>query len=108
MDFFPTADSPYTPHTFHSILNSPQILYTGRCLRNVLYFENPYTDPFMTNGTVTLYAGSLLDTLGIGLPKSFAGIFTNVFGYAATAENVGMEPEDCATAAANVDPNASA
>lgn len=42
--------------------------------------------------------------LDIGVLKSCAGTFANIFAYAAPAENVGMEPEDCATAAANVDP----
>jgi hypothetical protein len=41
--------------------------------------------------------------LDIGVLKSCAGTFANIFAYAAPAENVGMEPEDCATAAANVD-----
>ncbi|KAL4724332.1 hypothetical protein ACLX1H_008946 [Fusarium chlamydosporum] len=34
-----TNDSPYTAHTFHSLINIPQLLNTGKCQRNTVYFN---------------------------------------------------------------------
>jgi len=110
IEFFPTANSPYTVHTFHSILNQPEIQYTGQCLRNAQYFNdfnNTLANPFMTEGTVRLSSGTLLSFF-FGLPKSLAGTYNNIYGYTAPSQTVGFPLEDCQVAANNVDPKASA
>ena len=94
-----TKDSPYTSHTFHALLNIPQLLNNGNCQRNALYFNASFADPQMGVGNVTLYH-QILSTP----PASIEGQYTNVYCYQANAESVSSVGEPCAEAAANFDP----
>lgn len=62
-NLFITTKPPHTARIFNAIMNQPQILYTGDWFRNAQYFNNQYADPYMTNGTVRLYSGTLLSDL---------------------------------------------
>jgi hypothetical protein len=95
-----TKNSPYTDHTFHALLNIPQLLNTGKCQRNTLYFNETFADPKMAVGNVTLYHQILATP-----PASVEGQYTNVYCYQANAELVAsIGGEDCHVAAAEFDP----
>lgn len=96
-----TQTSPYTDHTFHDLLNRPQLLNNGKCQRNQLYFNGSFADPKMAVANVTLYH-QILSTP----PALIEGQYTNVHCYLANAEQVGDTGETCASAAAKVDPMA--
>lgn len=96
-----TSTSPYTPHTFHSLLNSPQLLDTGLCQRVTLYFNETFANPKSAVGQVTLYNQPFFDTP----PKEIAGMYSNVYCYQANAELVASYVgESCPVAAARADP----
>jgi len=93
----------YTNHTFHTLLNQPQllgILGLYRCFRNAIYFNETFSQPTFRIGNVTLY-----NALGY---EGFAGVYENVQGFSATGEEIGFAAQNCSTAAEDVDPMASA
>ncbi|KAJ5762943.1 hypothetical protein N7533_001624 [Penicillium manginii] len=96
-----TQASPYTDHTFHNLLNHPQLLNNGKCQRNQLYFNETFAEPKMAVANVTLYH-QILSTP----PALIEGQYTDVHCYVANAEQVGDVGESCASAAAKVDPMA--
>lgn len=96
-----TQSSPYTAHTFHSLLNRPQLLINKNCQRNTLYFNETFADPKMAVGNVTLYHQILATP-----PANIEGVYTNVYCYQANAEQVGSIGESCAAATAEEDPAA--
>ncbi|KAG7008238.1 hypothetical protein G7Y79_00006g018580 [Physcia stellaris] len=67
LDFI-TAKSPlYTKHTFHTLVNQPQILTNTMCQRNTYYFNNTFTGEVLRSGNATLVpplAGSAPKVLG--------------------------------------------
>ncbi|OAA75664.1 hypothetical protein LEL_07652 [Akanthomyces lecanii RCEF 1005] len=98
-----TSTSPYTAHTFHSLLNNPQLLDNGMCQRQSLYFNETFAYPKMAVGNITLYNQPLLNTP----PKEIAGTYTNVYCYQANAELVASYiGETCPIAAARSSPSA--
>lgn len=106
---FRTTTSPkYTAKGFKTLINLPIVLPSGMCQRNTYYFNNATALPAFRTGQVTLGPGaSGSDPLSSGLQKASpdgSGVYQNVDGYAACAQNVGNNPEACETAAANVDP----
>ncbi|KAL8815111.1 MAG: hypothetical protein Q9223_005725 [Gallowayella weberi] len=99
---FSTASDPlYTPHTFHALVNQPQILNNGFCQRNPYYFNETFAKETPRLGTVTLYGPTAGD-----LPQQLAGRFFNQGGLSASASALGYAMEDCASAAEKVDPKA--
>lgn len=95
-----TNASPYTPHTFHTLLNGPQLLNSGKCQRNTQYFNATFANPQMAVANVTIYH-EILDSPPAGLE----GEYVNVYCYQANAELVASYmQEPCGVAAANVDP----
>lgn len=96
-----TQSSPYTEHTFHDLINHPQLLNNGKCQRNQLFFNETFADPKMAVANVTLYH-QILSTP----PALIEGEYTNMHCYLANAEQVGDVGESCASAAAKVDPTA--
>lgn len=100
---FTTASTPiYSSHLFHTIINQPLILNNGMCERNTYYFNGSFADPKYRTGDVTIYPLSLPNQAPL------AAAYTNQGGYSANAELVGYNMEDCATAAANLDPGSTA
>lgn len=97
-----TQMSPYTQRTFHALLNNPQLLNTGKCQRNTVYFNESFADPKMAVGKVTLYS----QLLGATPPASIQGLYENVYCYQANGQLVSGVGEECAAAAANMDPAA--
>lgn len=98
-----TSTSPYTAHTFHSLINNPQLLDSGLCQRQALYFNETFADPKMAVGNITLTHQLLLNTP----PTEIAGTYTNVYCYQANAELVtSYIGESCPVAAARSDPYA--
>ena len=95
-DFFTVSNSSYTAHTFHEVISQPLILTNGLCQRNLIYFNQTFTDPIFRNGTVTLYSPG----------GAFAGVYDGVQGYSASGEVLGYNPETCSSAAENTDPMA--
>lgn len=96
-----TSTTPYTSHSFHSLLNNPQLLDTGLCQRQSLYFNETFADPKWAIGSATLYNQLLFDTP----PKEIAGTYKNVYCYQANAELVtSYIGESCPVAAARSDP----
>ncbi|KAI4242443.1 MAG: hypothetical protein L6R40_003997 [Gallowayella cf. fulva] len=100
-DFVTARTSKYTPHTFHALVNQPQILNNGLCQRNLYYFNETFAAPAMRTGNVTLYG----PTAG-SVPQQLAGRYVKQEGYSASAETVGYNAETCASAAAKTDPKA--
>jgi hypothetical protein len=102
LDFI-TATSPlYTEHTFHALINQPEILNNGLCQRNTYYFNQTFSDAVLRSGNATLFA-----PMAGAAPAALAGVYTGQGGYSASGENVGYNAEACASAAANADPGAS-
>jgi len=102
LDFI-TATSPlYTEHTFHALINQPEILNNGLCQRNTYYFNQTFSDPVLRSGNATLFA-----PMAGAAPAALAGVYTGQGGYSASGENVGYNAEACASAAADADPGAS-
>lgn len=98
-----TQQSPYTSHTFHSLLNIPQLLNTGLCQRVSLYFNESFAGPQMGRGNATLYHQPLLSTP----PTIIAGTYKDVYCYQGNAELVASYiGESCPVAAARADPAA--
>ena len=54
--FAETNDSLYTAHTFHALINQPQILTNAMCQRNNYYFNVTGARTFFSTGTVTVSA----------------------------------------------------
>ena len=96
-----TQTSPYTAHTFHSLLNIPQLLNNKKCQRNTLYFNETFAYPKMVVGNLTLYHQILLTP-----PASLEGKHTDVYCYQANAVGVSSVGESCKEAAARMDPAA--
>lgn len=96
-----TQASPYTDHTFHSLLNIPQLLNNKKCQRNTIYFNETFADPKMAVGNVTLYHQILLTP-----PAGLKGTYSNVYCYQANGVLVSGVGETCAVAAARMDPAA--
>jgi hypothetical protein len=101
MTFVLTDSSPYTAHTFHSLLNIPQLLNTGKCQRNTVYFNESDANPKMAVAEVTLYH-QILGTPPAGLE----GVYKDVYCYTANGQVVSSVGESCPVAAANMDPKA--
>lgn len=101
--YFSTATDPeFTAHTFHAVLNQPLVFDNGQCGRNEVLFNETFSDPVLRSGSVTLYTNPL--------PNGFQAIYegAGVGGYSGQGENIGYNAQDCATAAADVDPTATA
>ncbi|KAM0339567.1 hypothetical protein ACHAPU_010866 [Fusarium lateritium] len=96
-----TSDSPYTAHTFHSLINIPQLLNNGKCQRNTIYFNESFADPKMAVGEVTLYHQILATP-----PAGLEGVYEDVYCYTANGQVVSGVGESCPAAAANMDPKA--
>ncbi|KAM0543477.1 hypothetical protein ACHAPJ_012275 [Fusarium lateritium] len=96
-----TKTSPYTAHTFHSLLNIPQLLNNKKCQRNTVYFNDTFADPKMAVGEVTLYHQILVTP-----PAGLEGTYTDVYCYSANGQVVSGVGESCPAAAANMDPKA--
>lgn len=94
-----------TAKPFHQMLNFPIILPTGQCQRNTYYFNETFANPQLGRGNVTLYSPALPASL-TGGGSAGSKQYDGVAAYAAVAEMVGYNPEDCATASKNVDPKA--
>ena len=97
-----TSTSPYTEHTFHALLNIPQLLNNGKCQRNTVYFNESTIAPKMTVGSVTLYYQLLAKTP----PAQIAGVYEGVYCYQANGQVVSSVGEDCKEAERNSDPQA--
>lgn len=96
-----TNDSPYTAHTFHSLINIPQLLNTGKCQRNTVYFNESFAEPKMAVAEVTLYHQILATP-----PAGLEGVYQGVYCYTANGQVVSSVGESCPVAAANMDPTA--
>ena len=96
-----TNDSPYTAHTFHSLLNIPQLLNNGKCQRNTVYFNESFADPKMAVAEITLYHQILATP-----PKGLEGVYEDVYCYTANGQVVSSVGETCSVAAARMDPQA--
>ncbi|KAK2590215.1 hypothetical protein QQS21_012103 [Conoideocrella luteorostrata] len=96
-----TSQSPYTAHTFHTLVNLPHRLNNGRCQRNTNYYNETFAAPQMATGNVTLYHQILATP-----PADIEGQYTNVYCYQANAVQVASLGESCSDASANVDPAA--
>ncbi|KAI1069387.1 hypothetical protein LB507_008600 [Fusarium sp. FIESC RH6] len=96
-----TNDSPYTAHTFHSLLNIPQLLNNGKCQRNTVYFNESFADPKMAVAEITLYHQILATP-----PKGLEGVYEDVYCYTANGQVVSSVGETCSVAAARMDPEA--
>ncbi|KAL4805370.1 hypothetical protein BDV18DRAFT_18466 [Aspergillus unguis] len=94
-----TDESPYTERSFHALVNGPQLLNSGRCQRNTLYFNETFAQPKMAVGNVTLYHQILATP-----PASIEGVYSDVYCYQVNAEQVGEMSESCVSAAENLDP----
>ncbi|CAG7558764.1 unnamed protein product [Fusarium equiseti] len=101
MKFKLTNDSPYTPHTFHSLLNIPQLLNNGKCQRNTVYFNESFADPKMAVAEITLYHQILVTP-----PEGLEGVYKDVNCYTANGQVVSSVGETCSVAAARMDPEA--
>ncbi|KAI3587249.1 hypothetical protein IWW34DRAFT_839505 [Fusarium oxysporum f. sp. albedinis] len=101
ISFKTTDSSPYTAHTFHSLLNIPQLLNTNKCQRNTVYFNESSSEPQMAVGEVTLYH-QILGTP----PQGLEGVYRDVYCYSANGQVVSSLGEPCKVAAANMDPEA--
>lgn len=96
-----TSDSPYPEQTFRRLLNGPQLLNTGLCQRNTLYFNDTFADPKMAKGKLTLYNQLLLATP----PREIAGQYEDIYCYQVNAQSVStFVGEACPVAEANYDP----
>lgn len=74
LDFI-TAKSPlYTNHTFHLLVNQPQILTNTMCQRNTYYFNNTFTGEVLRSGNATL-----VPPLAGSVPKELGGVYTVSF-----------------------------
>ncbi|KAL9107666.1 MAG: hypothetical protein Q9227_007473 [Pyrenula ochraceoflavens] len=100
--FTSSDSSPYTPHTFHTVINQPLILNNGLCQRNVYLFNQSFTEPVMRKGNITLYEPPQGE-----FPKGFGGKYDEVGGYSGDAVLVGFNAEGCASAVAESDLGAS-
>jgi hypothetical protein len=101
ISFKTTDSSPYTAHTFHSLLNIPQLLNTKKCQRNTVYFNESSSEPQMAVGEVTLYHQILATP-----PQGLEGVYKDVYCYSANGQVVSSLGEPCKVAAANMDPEA--
>lgn len=99
LDFITARTPLYTSHTFHALVNQPDILTNLLCQRNTYYFNNTFTAPALRSGNVTV-----VPPIAGGAPKQLAGVYTKEGGYSASAEMIGYNAETCASAARNVDP----
>ncbi|KAM0240232.1 hypothetical protein ACHAP5_007968 [Fusarium lateritium] len=96
-----TNKSPYTAHTFHSLINQPQLLNNKKCQRNAIYFNETFADPKMAVAEVTLYHQILATP-----PAGLEGVYKDVYCYTANGQVVSGVAETCPVAAANFDPKA--
>ena len=101
MDFISAKSPLYTDHTFHALINQPQILTNGFCQRNPYYFNETDAAPVLRSGNITLYG-----PLAGAVPSALAGRYTIQGGYSASGQMLGYNAEECSTAAANSDPKA--
>ncbi|KAI7760897.1 hypothetical protein LZL87_008109 [Fusarium oxysporum] len=101
ISFKTTDSSPYTAHTFHSLLNIPQLLNTNKCQRNTVYFNESSSEPQMAVEEVTLYHQILATP-----PQGLEGVYRDVYCYSANGQVVSSLGEPCKFAAANMDPEA--
>lgn len=107
---FASTNAPrYSAGTFKHLINQPIILPSKLCQRNTYYFNNATAQPVFVNGNVTLGPGAsgssvLNSALQQGSPDGTSGVYTDVEGYSACAQNVGNNPEDCDQAGRTVDP----
>ncbi|KAG7417950.1 hypothetical protein Forpe1208_v003688 [Fusarium oxysporum f. sp. rapae] len=101
ISFKTTDSSPYTAHTFHSLLNIPQLLNTNKCQRNTVYFNESSSEPQMAVGEVTLYHQILATP-----PQGLEGVYRDVYCYSANGQVVSSLGEPCKVAAANMDTEA--
>ncbi|KAI5360452.1 hypothetical protein Slin14017_G086270 [Septoria linicola] len=106
---FRTTTTPrYTAKAFKSLVNQPLLLPSKLCQRNTYYFNNATAQPTFRNGNVTLGPGaSGANPLSSVLQKASpdgSGVYLNVDGYSACAQNVGNNPEDCDQAGRSIDP----
>ncbi|EMF11230.1 uncharacterized protein SEPMUDRAFT_142704 [Sphaerulina musiva SO2202] len=107
---FASTNAPrYSAGTFKHLINQPIILPSRLCQRNTYYFNNATAQPVFVNGNVTLGPGAsgssvLNSALQQGSPDGTSGVYTDVEGYSACAQNVGNNPEDCDQAGRTVDP----
>ncbi|EME88446.1 uncharacterized protein MYCFIDRAFT_88919 [Pseudocercospora fijiensis CIRAD86] len=106
---FKTTSSPkYTAKGFKTMINLPIVLPSGLCQRNTYYFNNATALPVFRNGQVTLGPGASGTSPTSGVLQQASpdgsGVYENVDGYGACAQNVGNNPQDCETAAKTVDP----
>lgn len=106
--FATASHSEYGARTIKTLINTPLLLPSGLCQRNTYYFTNATALPVFRSGNVTLGPGA--DGVGLttgALMKASpdgSGIYENVEGFGACAQNVGNNPQDCDVAAASVDP----
>ena len=104
LDFITAAKSLpplYTAHTFHELINQPEILTNGDCQRNTYYFNDTFSAPLLRSGNATVYG-----PLAGAAPSQLAGVYTKAGGYSASGQMVGYNAETCEMAAANADPKA--
>jgi len=101
LDFITASTPLYTEHTFHELINQPEILNNGLCQRNTYYFNQTFSDPVLRSGNATLYP-----PMAGAAPAALAGVYSNQGGYSASGEMVGYNAETCDSAAANADPAA--
>lgn len=95
-DFFTASSAQFPAKTFHTLTNLPLILTNTLCQRNLIYFNETFTDPIFRSGKVTLYSPG----------GAFPGVYDDVAGYSASGTQIGYNAESCSSAAAKNDPNA--
>jgi len=103
MSFTTDLEPTLTNHTFHHMLNQPEILGLLRiksCFRNTIYFNETFSQPTFRIGNVTLF-----ENLGL---KGFSGLYQNVSGFSATGQEIAYSDEKCKQAQKSVDPEAMA
>lgn len=93
--FRSTSEPQYTLNFWESVINQPMILkgiLTGKCLRNVYYFNETTAEVQHREGEVTL--GPSSSGLGI-LSGTLQGEYSGLYGLSACAQNIGFDPQSC-------------
>lgn len=103
MAFTPDEMPLFTNHTFHMMLNQPQMLDSiglDKCFRNTIYFNQSNAQPSFRNGNVTFHKDLHL--------TGFPGFYPSISGFSATGQEIGYNAQICSKAAHDVDSLASA
>ncbi|KAF7503934.1 hypothetical protein GJ744_003015 [Endocarpon pusillum] len=102
LDFTSASPAQYAEDTFRALINQPTILTNTKCQRNTYYFNQTFRESVMRTGDATLYGPARMGAV----PAELDNRYVEQGGYSASSVMVGFNAEDCASAGANVDPNA--